>query len=304
MDRVAVLVDAGYFFAAGSALVGGGEKSKRSLITLDVPAVLAALKQLATKATNRELLRVYWYDGASARSGPSAEHIRIAHSDDVKLRLGFLNAAGQQKGVDSLIVTDLVELARNSAISDAVLISGDEDVRIGVVLAQSFGVRVHLVAIHPGRGTQSAQLKQEADTWIEWGLSDVKPLISIRSDGAPAAAVERVSATARPSIPASPVASDVAAKQVPEIDAVAAALLAPLKEQERQGLIQYLQTNHNNIPSEYDGKLLARSRAAVGRDLTPTEKSYARSRFRMLLQARSSADVSGANPRRQHWPGS
>ncbi len=285
MDRVAVLVDAGYFFAAGSALVSGGEKSKRSLITLDVPAVLAALKQLATKATSRELLRVYWYDGASARSGPSAEHIRIAHCNDVKLRLGFLNAAGQQKGVDSLIVTDLVELARNNAISDAVLISGDEDVRIGVVLAQSFGVRVHLVAIHPGRGTQSAQLKQEADTWTEWGLSDVKALMSIRSDGA-AAAVARAPSTSRPSTPAIPATFNGPAKHIPEIDAVAAALLAPLKEQERQGLIQYLQTNHNNIPSEYDGKLLARSRTAVGRDLLPTEKSYARSRLRMLLQTK------------------
>jgi hypothetical protein len=91
MDRVAVLVDAGYFFAAGSALVGGGEKSKRSLITLDVEATIKALKRLALTTTGRELLRIYWYDGASARTGPSAEHIRIAHCNDVKLRLGFLN---------------------------------------------------------------------------------------------------------------------------------------------------------------------------------------------------------------------
>jgi len=282
MDRVAVLVDAGYFFAAGSALVGGGEKSKRSLITLDVPAVLAALKQLASKTTGRDLLRIYWYDGASARSGPSAEHIRIAHCDDVKLRLGFLNAAGQQKGVDSLIVTDLVELARNSAISDAVLVSGDEDVRIGVVLAQSFGVRVHLVAIHPGRGTQSPQLKQEADTWTEWGASDLKPLMSIRPEG------NAVAATAAPAtVPRLvPAKTNGPAKQIPEIDTVVAELLAPLKDQEKQGLIQYLQANHNNIPLEFDGKLLARSRTAIGRDLVPTEKSYARTRFRMLLQAK------------------
>jgi uncharacterized LabA/DUF88 family protein len=34
-----------------------------------------------------------------------------------------------------LIGTDLIELARNHAISDAVLLSGDEDLRIGVQIA-------------------------------------------------------------------------------------------------------------------------------------------------------------------------
>lgn len=288
MDRVAVLVDAGYFFAAGSALVGGGEKRKRSLITLDVPATIGALKQLATKAAaGRALLRIYWYDGASARTGPTTEHIRIAHCDDVKLRLGFLNAVGQQKGVDSLIVTDLVELARNSAISDAVLMSGDEDVRIGVVLAQSFGVRVHLVAIHPGRGTQSPQLKQEADTWTEWGLSEVKPLLSIRAEIPVPAASPVPLASLKHVAQAGAAANKVSVKQIPEIDTVASELLAPLKDQERQGLVEYLKTNHNNIPSEFDGKLLARSRTALGRDLVATEKSYARARLRALLQTKS-----------------
>ena len=46
---------------------------------------------------------------------------------------------GRQKGVDSLIVTDLIELARNHAISDAVLLAGDEELRIGVQIAQSLG---------------------------------------------------------------------------------------------------------------------------------------------------------------------
>lgn len=303
MDRVAVLVDAGYFFAAGSALVGGGEKAKRSLITLDVPATVTALKQLATKVTGgRALLRIYWYDGASARSGPTTEHSRIAHCDDVKLRLGFLNAHGQQKGVDSLIVTDLVELARNGAISDAVLISGDEDVRIGVVLAQGFGVRVHLVAVHPGRGTQSPQLRQEADTSVEWGLEDIKPLISVKREKAPvpediAPLPDMSSAGARHVSRAAPAATPVTAAQaavaasaasaptaIQGIDAVVTALLTPLTESERQGLVQYMQANGNSIPAEFDGKLLARSRTTLGRDLQPTEKSYARTRFRRAAQ--------------------
>ena len=68
---------------------------------------------------------------------------------------------GQQKGVDSLIIMDLIELARNHAISEAVLLSGDEDLRVGVQLAQSFGVRVHLLGVEPTRGNQSYLLLQE-----------------------------------------------------------------------------------------------------------------------------------------------
>jgi len=36
--------------------------------------------------------------------------------------LGFLIPPDLQKGVDSLIVTDLVELARNRAVGDVVLV--------------------------------------------------------------------------------------------------------------------------------------------------------------------------------------
>lgn len=224
--------------------------------------MVGALKSLAAAVSSKPLLRIYWYDGASMRSGPSPEHVRIAECDDVKLRLGFINAAGQQKGVDSLIVTDMVDLARNRAITDAVLLSGDEDVRVGVVLAQTYGVRMHLVAIHPGRGTQSHHLMQEADTWTEWDRHTVEQLISFRAEP------ERSSP-----------------ETVSEIDGVARALALTLKDHERQGLIRYMQAHQNNIPGEFDGKLLARSRTALGRDLAPSEKTYARSRFRQSLAA-------------------
>ena len=51
-----------------------------------------------------------------------------------------MNSSGPAKGVDSLIVTDMITLARNGAMSDAVLLSGDEDLRVGVQQAQEFGV--------------------------------------------------------------------------------------------------------------------------------------------------------------------
>ena len=47
----------------------------------------------------------------------------------MKVRLGFVNSLGQQKGVDSLIVTDMLTLARNRAVAECVLLSGDEDLK-------------------------------------------------------------------------------------------------------------------------------------------------------------------------------
>lgn len=124
MNRVAVFVDAGYVFAQGSVLLAG-RKLPRGETSLDHVAAIASLATFAGRVAGVALLRVYWYDGTS--TGPRAQHLTLAHLDNVKVRLGFVNSVGEQKGVDSLIVTDMITLARNRAICDAVLVSGDEE---------------------------------------------------------------------------------------------------------------------------------------------------------------------------------
>ena len=176
--RVAIFVDAGYLFAAGSRAIGGQVRPRRE-VQLHVPDAIAKLKATAVQRTgNAEILRIYWYDGSST-GGRSTEHDRIADSDDLKLRLGVITPYGKQKGVDSLIVTDLIDLARNHAIADAVLLSGDEDTRVGVQIAQSFGVRVHLVGVVPCRGNQSQLLRQESDTTTELSKADVETFLTL-----------------------------------------------------------------------------------------------------------------------------
>ncbi|HVC62626.1 MAG TPA: NYN domain-containing protein [Acetobacteraceae bacterium] len=125
MPSVAIFVDAGYLFAQGSVAIFGSGKP-RQLLKLNESAAIVELTNIASeRAPNLPLLRVYWYDGVrSARQLP-ADHAALAFMDHVKLRLGFITSKGQQKGVDSLIVTDMIELARNHAMSDAVLLSGD-----------------------------------------------------------------------------------------------------------------------------------------------------------------------------------
>jgi uncharacterized LabA/DUF88 family protein len=89
-----------------------------------------------------------------------------------------VNDRGQQEGVDSLLVADLVALARNRAMTDALLLTGDEDILPGVRQAQEFGVRVHLLGIAPARENQSALLVQEADSIRELSEPEVKSFLT------------------------------------------------------------------------------------------------------------------------------
>ncbi len=175
MDRVAVFVDAGYLFAQGSIELCG-RKLMRGECTLDYAAARDTIKCFAEAVSSLPLLRIYWYDGTS--QGPTPQHIALANQPDVKVRLGFVNSQGQQKGVDSLIVTDMITLARNRAMSTCVLLSGDEDIRVGVQQAQAYGIRVHLLGIKPSRGSQSAFLREEADCVDEWTSAELAPFLS------------------------------------------------------------------------------------------------------------------------------
>lgn len=175
MDRTAVFVDAGYVFASGARLLSQ-DKLTRSQLHLDHERVLALLVKLTAELTGLPLLRIYWYDGASA--GPNAAHLALAYRPNVKLRLGQVNEHGQQ-GVDSLLVADLVALARHRALADALIWTGDDDLRGGVEQAQELGVRVHLLGIEPARENQAAALVQAADGVRELSAAEVKGFLSL-----------------------------------------------------------------------------------------------------------------------------
>ncbi len=97
MGRVAVFVDAGYFFAQGSKELFG-ENLPRSHVKLASLAVTAELKKFAEDNAKVDLLRIYWYDGATGK--PTQQHVELAELPNVKMRLGFVNSFKQQKGGD------------------------------------------------------------------------------------------------------------------------------------------------------------------------------------------------------------
>src|SRR4249920_8455 len=162
LARYAIMVDVGYIYAAAGEVLFSS--SSRREYRVDTDKLIGALTRHADSLVRGELLRVYWYDAARDRV-PTIDQRVIAQMAWVKLRLGNLNARGQQKGVDAQIRADMEALARHRAITDAVLVAGDEDMVPAVEAAQAYGVRVHLWGIEPPFGTNQAErLVWESDT--------------------------------------------------------------------------------------------------------------------------------------------
>jgi uncharacterized LabA/DUF88 family protein len=162
LARYAIMVDVGYIYAAAGELLFS--TASRREYRVDADKLIQALTRQADSQVRGELLRVYWYDAARDRV-PTIDQRVIAQMAWVKLRLGNLNARGQQKGVDAQIRADMEALARHRAITDAVLVAGDEDMVPAVEAAQAYGVRVHLWGVEPPFGTNQAErLVWESDT--------------------------------------------------------------------------------------------------------------------------------------------
>jgi uncharacterized LabA/DUF88 family protein len=84
----------------------------------------------------------------------------------------------QQKGVDGLIVLDLVQLSRDRVVDLIVLVSGDRDLAEAVRVAQSAGCRV-VIAHPPGTGVALA-LRQLADGCLEIDRQDLEKMLVAR----------------------------------------------------------------------------------------------------------------------------
>ncbi|POM26565.1 NYN domain protein [Actinomadura rubteroloni] len=180
MDRCALFVDAGYLLADGAMAVHGTRH--RDAVSWDFGGLLQLLGGLARDRTGCPLLRCYWYEATSeGRRAP--EHESLADLPGLKLRIGKVRP-GRREGVDAEIHRDLMTLARNGALADAVVVSGDEDIARVVADAQEFGVRVTVLHIAvDGNWTISRVLRQECDDLIEIGSGHLRPYVNLLSSG-------------------------------------------------------------------------------------------------------------------------
>lgn len=270
MGRVAVLVDAGYLFKAGGQLVAHRNVGREEIV-LDPEAAVDQLGAVAQEITGRELLRVYWYD-ATPRDA-ATQHREVAEIHDLKLRLGHLNSAGQQKGVDALIITDMMTLARNRACDDFVLLSGDADLVAGVLQAQEHGVRVHLLGITPARQNQAPTLRYEADTCHEWNTGAVGALLRMASPEELAERKKRPSRRRSDRVANAPGAPDaIAAENLSEqtLRSLADSVAHTLSDAERASIASG--DRPGLVPGPIDRKLLGTARKSLDAVLSEHDK--------------------------------
>jgi uncharacterized LabA/DUF88 family protein len=210
MNRYAILVDAGYLLRQSVEILSGkSSKTRADLVLADAKGLVQLLiAKAADSLQNTNLLRVYWYDGI--KDSMTAEHKAIIAVEDVQFRAGTINGKGQQKGVDSRIVTDLVELASNQAICDAMLVTGDGDLAIGIELAQRRGVRVAVLGLEDLTvgvyHSQSSEISNIADRIVRIGRAEITPFLNYipaKVNGPALAATATVTVTA--SVSAAPV---------------------------------------------------------------------------------------------------
>ena len=201
LSRYAIMVDVGYIYAAAGELLFSA--ASRREYRVDADKLIQALMRHADLHVPGELLRVYWYDAARDRV-PTIDQRVIAQMPWVKLRLGNLNARGQQKGVDAQIRADMEALARHRAITDAILVAGDEDMVPAVEAAQAFGVRIHLWGVEPPYGTNQAErLVWESDTVEVLERSFVEPYFTRHvTESAQASTAVHTPARIGPAVPA------------------------------------------------------------------------------------------------------
>lgn len=174
MDRCALFVDAGYLLADGAMAVHGTRH--RESVSWNYPGLLQFLSTVARDRSGLPLLRCYWYE-ATMEGRRSPEHETLADLPGVKLRLGRMGP-GRREGVESEIHRDLITLARNGAVRDALVVSAGEELAQVIAEVQDLGVRVTLAHITvDGTWTISRALRQECDDIVEVGEAHLRPYV-------------------------------------------------------------------------------------------------------------------------------
>src|SRR5215831_14495772 len=183
VDRCAVFVDAGYVLADGAMAVHGTRQ--RDSVSWDYAGLVKLLTGLSRDRTGLPVLRCYWYE-ATVEGRRSSEHDALADLPGVKLRLGRMRP-GRREGVEAEMHRDLITLARNHAVSDAVIVSAEEDLAEVVAEVQDFGLRVLIVHITAdGTWTVSRPLRQECDDIVEISGAHLRPFVDLIAGAEPA----------------------------------------------------------------------------------------------------------------------
>jgi uncharacterized LabA/DUF88 family protein len=292
------MVDAGYLLRQSIEIVSGRVSTKRSELDITDPAGLVKAllnkSRSALELTDRELLRVYWYDGVMS-GGLTPQQRAIMDLPDVHFRSGTVNSAGQQKGVDSLIVTDLVELAANHAMSDAALVTGDSDLAVGIELSQKKGVRISVIGVEDlavgVSHKQSFEITTRADRIGRLGSTELGPVMRYVPTSLAGSPSTTTNASSHSSSKATPATS-----HIPHVSAKAATIsTTPVDKQRIDQSVQKfvaqqasmagaVDPSTKRIDANIDRALIHHVYTELSHGpLTTEEKNYARTALRSQL---------------------
>ncbi len=153
-------------------------------VSWDYDGLLQLLSSLARERSGLPLLRCYWYE-TTVDGRRTAEQDALADVPGIKLRVAKIRP-GRREGVETEIQRDLTTLARNNAISDALVVSAEEDLAQVIADVQDLGMRVTLVHIAvDGNWTISRALRQESDDIIEIGGDHLRPYVELIAGAEP-----------------------------------------------------------------------------------------------------------------------
>jgi len=182
VDRCALFVDASYVLADGAMAVHGTRH--RDSVSWDYPGLLKLLSGLARDRTGLPLLRCYWYE-PTVEGRRTEEHDMLADLQGLKLRLARIRP-GNRGGVETELRRDLTTLARNRAISDAVVISAEDNLTEVIAEVQDLGVRVVIVHVTAdGKSAASRTLRQECDDVLEVSAAHLRPFVDLIAGAEP-----------------------------------------------------------------------------------------------------------------------
>ena len=153
-------------------------------VSWDYEGLLHLLSGLAMDRSGLPVLRCYWYE-ATVDGRRTAEQDALADVPGIKLRVAKIRP-GRREGVETEIHRDLTTLARNNAISDALVVSAEEDLAQVIADVQDLGMRVTLLHIAvDGNWTISRALRQESDDIIEISGEHLRPYVELIAGAEP-----------------------------------------------------------------------------------------------------------------------
>lgn len=255
MKKVAIFVDAGYLFSGGSFSVFDSHK-KRSEVSIKIQDLVNHLKNYCTENISSPFLRIYWYDGALP-TGLSIEQQKVSQIPGILFRKGYINEKNEQKGIDTHIVAELLELSYKGIIDEAIIIACDSDLAIGVEYAQKLGVKVSLMTV--SNIGISQDLKNQVDTITEIPVDILKNLFYLHNND--------------------DLQKDVSVLYHDIVDNY----LNNLNEETKEEFVTHI-VNCNSLPPLCDRELLKIAAGYLKRQLTTSEKHILRDKFIKYLK--------------------